>query len=148
MTTTLAAWAVDPTWAVTVQPAGPVAATLNGRSSGVSLVSVRLNGKVASEAPLSCGMSVVRVTSPAALGATRMSTGSVVDAPAIVPRTVIRCGAFGGVGRDRHVERDLRRFRAVGLDPVDGEAATAQDRGPARRDAADRQGDAAGLLRS
>ena len=55
LTTTLAAWACDPTWAVTVQPAGPVAATLNGRSSGVSLVSVRLNGNDASEAPLSCG---------------------------------------------------------------------------------------------
>ena len=75
-----------------------------------------------------------------------MSTGSVVDAPAIVPRTVIRCGAFGGVGRDGDVERDLRRLRAVGFDPVDGEAAAAQDRSPAGRDAADRQGDASGLL--
>src|SRR6185436_5425556 len=90
LTTTLAAWAVVPIGAVTDQPAGPVAATLNGRSSAVSLVNVRLNGNDASDAPLSCAMSVVRVTSPAALGATRMSTGSAVDAPEIVPRTVIR----------------------------------------------------------
>ena len=90
LTTTLAACACEPTWAVTVQPAGPAATTLNGRSSAVSFVSVRLNGKVASEAPFSCGVSVVRLMSPAAFGATRMSTGRVVDAPEIVPRTTMR----------------------------------------------------------
>ena len=111
LTTTLAACAVVPTWAVTVQPAGPVAVTLNGRSSGVSLVSVRLNEKVASEAPLSCGVSVVRVTSPAALGATRMSTGSVVDAPGDRAAHVDPLRPRGRVGWDRHVERDLGRGR-------------------------------------
>ena len=91
LTTTLAACAVVPTWAVTVQPAGPVATTLNGRSSGVSLVSVRLKLKLAFEAPLSCGVSVVRVTLPAALGVTRTSTDRVVEPPLVVPRTSIRC---------------------------------------------------------
>ena len=80
-------------------------------------------------------MSVVRVTSPAALGATRMSTGRVVDAAGDRAAHVDPLRAFGGVGRDRDVERDLGRRRPPSrFDPVDGEAATAQDRGPARRE--------------
>src|SRR4029079_1294375 len=93
-TTTLAACAEEPTCEVTVQPAGPVATALNGRSSGVELVSVRVNGNVALEAPFRLGISVVRVTSPAALGVTRTSTGSVSDARdpfVLTPRTTIRC---------------------------------------------------------
>jgi len=91
LTTTLAACACEPTSAVMVQPSGPVAVALNGRSSGVSLVSVRLKLNDASLAPLSCGVSVVSVTSPAALGETRTSTASVADAPeAVVPLTSIR----------------------------------------------------------
>ena len=101
---------------------------------------------VASEAPFSCGVSVVRVTSPAALGDTRMSTGNVVDAPEVVPRTTMRWRPLGGVGRDRHVERDLGRRRAVRFDAVDREAAAAQDGRPARRDVADRQRDATGRV--
>ena len=77
----------------------------------MSLVSVRLNGKDASEAPLSCGMSVVRVTSPAALGVTRMSTRQRVggSAGASTPRTGDPLGALGRGGRDGHVEGDLGR---------------------------------------
>ena len=84
----------EPTWEVTVQPAGPVETALNGRSSGVEFVSVRVNLKVALDAPFSLGMSVVRVTSPAALGVTRRSTGSESAARALdvlTPRTMIRC---------------------------------------------------------
>ena len=94
---------------MTVQPAGPVAATLNGRSSEVLLVRVRLNVKVVSDAPLSWGVSVVRVTLPAALGETRMSIVSVVDAARDRAAHVDPLRARGGVGRDRHVERDLGR---------------------------------------
>ena len=91
LTTTLAACAVDPTCGVTVQPSGPVEVALNGRSSAVSLVSVRLNEKLVFEAPLSWGVSVVRVTCPAAFGSTRIVVCSVVDPPGVVPTTSISC---------------------------------------------------------
>ncbi len=56
----------------------------------MSLRRVRLNVKLASEAPRTSGTSVVSVTSPAAFGVTRMSTGSVPIEPSLVARSVIR----------------------------------------------------------
>ena len=103
--------------------------------------------KVVFEAPLSWGVSVVRVTWPAAFGATRMSSRSVRRPAGRRALDVDLLRAGGRVGRDRDVERDLGRGRAAGrLHAVDGEAAAAQDRCPAGRDLADRQGDAAGLV--
>ena len=89
LTTTLAAWACEPICAVTVQPAGPVADTLKGRSSGVTLVSVRVNENEVFEAPWRCATSVVMVTLPAA-SRDPVSSVKVVDAPeAVVPFTSI-----------------------------------------------------------
>ena len=57
----------------------------------MSLVSVRLNEKLVFEAPFSWGVSVVRVTCPAAFGSTRIVTCSVVDPPGVAPATSISC---------------------------------------------------------
>ena len=92
LTTTLAALAVEPIWPVTVQPSGPVAATLNGRSLEVLLFRVSENVNVVSVEPLSWGVSVVSVTLPAALGETRMLVVMVAVAPLeVTPLTSICC---------------------------------------------------------
>ncbi len=82
-TIALAACACEVISASAVQPGGAVAATPNVRSSGVSLRSVSVKLKLASVDPWSSGKSVVSVTSPAAFGVTRMSTGSDAVEPSL-----------------------------------------------------------------
>ncbi len=98
-TIALAAWLSELTWDVMVQPSGPVATPVNVRSSDVSLWSVRLKEKVVVDGPLREGKSVVRLTSPAAFGVTRMSSGSVsVAAPALATTSMRWVAAAASAG--------------------------------------------------
>ena len=82
VSTTVEAASVAPTSAVSiVQPAGPVAVAETVTSWAVSFLSCRSNLNSLSEAPVSSGVLVVRVSVPAASAFTRMLTGSVSSAP-------------------------------------------------------------------